>query len=82
MRRSITRAMMVILLACPVLLTACNDDDGVSRPRDTSFSAEEEFSFQIDVDGEDSFRVEGVSGNIEITGAPGATRRRCRVAGS
>jgi murein DD-endopeptidase MepM/ murein hydrolase activator NlpD len=73
MRRSITRAIMVILLVCPVVFAACNDDDGMPRPPDTSFSAEEEFSFQIDVDGEDSFRVEGVRGNIEITGAQGAT---------
>jgi hypothetical protein len=74
MSKLLARTMLAALILCPIALTACNDDNGGTRPRDTSFYAEAEFSIDLDVDGQTSFRVEGVSGSIEITGVQGTTQ--------
>jgi hypothetical protein len=64
------KTIPVVLLVCLLALASCGDD-GSSRPPSNDFYAEQEFSIDIDVDGEESFRVEGISGSIEIAGAQG-----------
>lgn len=76
MRFSVVRAIMAILLMCPVMLTDCKDENGVARPgpRDTSFSAEAEFSFEIDSSNYTSFDIRGPAGTVDITGVQGENR--------
>ena len=72
---------IVLKLAVSVLLAACicwigcgsdkptGSDDNVSN---TDFVASESFSFEVEVASHTKLRLEGINGNVTITGLPGA----------
>lgn len=69
--------MKTALLMCVLLLTiglawlGCEDKDSVVNSKE--FSAEEPFSFTVDVQNQIRFRLEGITGTIEVTGRSDVT---------
>jgi len=59
-------------LACALMFSAC-DIDGVILPHE-EVTVSEEFSFEVEVRNQSRFRLEGVNGEIDITGVPGASK--------
>ena len=58
----------LLLILGPIWL-GCGDDHAVNSSND--YSAEEPFSFTVDVQDQTLFRLTGITGTIEVTGHPG-----------
>jgi murein DD-endopeptidase MepM/ murein hydrolase activator NlpD len=66
-----------VILPCAILscflLLACDDDGRPTKPRDTSFFAEDPFFFELEAGSRTTFKIDGINGTIQITGDPSAT---------
>ncbi len=60
-----------LLMACAFTFSAC-DIDGGFGPNEVMLA--EEFSFEVAARNQSRFRLEGVNGNIDMTGVPGASK--------
>jgi len=60
-----------LLLACALVFSACDIDGVIDYGGDATVV--EKFSFEIQVRHQSRFRLEGVNGNIDIIGVPGAS---------
>lgn len=71
------RLLAGVILAAALLVTACGDDEsGMFRVENTDFSAEEEFTIEVEAADRTTFSLTGVNGTIEVAGEPGATSLR------
>lgn len=71
----IFRFMTFILLIAVMVLNSCDDDSNVLvQPKivaNTNFSASEPFSYKLDVVNQSQLDLEGINGNVNITGKSG-----------
>ena len=66
--RSFSIHLFTLVIFLIPLLLSCGSDDPNSSVGSLDFEVEESFSFAVSIVNHSSFRLEGISGNIEITG--------------
>ncbi len=76
MRMSPYRLCAGLSLGVALLLAACDNESEVFRVENTNFSAEEEFTIEVETGDRTTFSITGVNGSIEVVGEPEATSLR------
>ena len=66
MKRMIKHSLLFILPVASIFIMSCSNDNPLS-PKDSKFSAEEPFSFEIPVASHSALQLEGINGTITIT---------------